>query len=264
MQVSLVVTTYNWKEALRLSLLSAFRQGHLPQEILVGDDGSREDTRELIQELSKIAPVPLHHLWQEDLGFRAARSRNACMARAKGEYIVIIDGDIILHKDFIADHLGFSKKGFFTQGSRVLLGPEVTSDLLKNNLESAPEFSFFSKDIKNRKNTVRSGCLSKVFSHSKKSLKGIRSANMSFWREDVLKINGFNEDFKGWGREDSEFALRMLNSGVCRQDLKFKALAYHLYHKENPRDDLKSNDAILEEAIKNKVAYCSQGLNNHL
>ena len=116
MLLSLIITTYNWKEALEVSLGSAFKQTILPCEIIVADDGSRSDTGEMVKRVAALSPVPVIHSWQEDKGFRLARSRNRAIAKARGEYIVLVDGDIILENHFIEDHLGFARPGFFIQG----------------------------------------------------------------------------------------------------------------------------------------------------
>jgi glycosyltransferase involved in cell wall biosynthesis len=98
---SLIVTTYNWPEALEACLQSAFKQTLLPKEIIVCDDGSTDSTKQVIDNLRKISPVSLVHLWQPDEGFQASKARNKGIAASVGEYIVQIDGDVLLHKDFI-------------------------------------------------------------------------------------------------------------------------------------------------------------------
>ena len=87
---------------------------------------------------------------------------------------------------------------------------------------------------------------------------------MSFFKDDCIKINGFNNDFIGWGREDSEFAVRLLNSGVIRKNLRFKGIQFHLYHPESKNVSLKRNDLILKESIKNKSVWCNNGINSFL
>ena len=107
MNISLIITTYNWKEALEVALLSAFGQTLLPDEIIVADDGSRAGTGNIVASLAKDAPIPVLHSWQEDKGFRLARSRNRAIAKARGEYIILVDGDVVLEKHFIEDHYKF-------------------------------------------------------------------------------------------------------------------------------------------------------------
>src|SRR6478736_8947 len=111
MRTSLVLTTYNWKQALDLCLDSVTRQRVLPDEVVVADDGSRPDTGELVRERAKDFPCPLIHAWQADSGFRAARVRNLGTAASSGDYVVFVDGDMILHPEFIADHTRLIKPG---------------------------------------------------------------------------------------------------------------------------------------------------------
>lgn len=257
MTISLIITTYNWKEALELSLLSALDQTRPADEILIADDGSREDTADLIEHITRESPVPIHHVWQEDQGFRAARIRNQAIVRAKSEYIIFIDGDVILHPTFLADHEEVARPRFFSQGSRVLLSQSKSALVLTNK---QTHFSLFEKGLNNRKNALHSRLLSRLVSTKAANLKGIKTCNFAFWRADAMAVNGFNEDFEGWGREDSEFAVRLMNSGARRQTIRFRALAFHLFHPPNPRDSLARNDRLLEEAVRNRSTWCKNGI----
>lgn len=259
--VSLLVTTYNWKEALELVLTSAFCQTHLPLEIVVADDGSRRDTAALVQRLQSQSPVPLIHVWQEDAGYRLSRNRNQGLVKAKGEYILLVDGDIVLHPQFVADHLAVARPGWFVQGPRALLNAELTQQSMADGRLRLPSNL---RGVGNKKNCLRSVWLSKMFSWERRSIGGIRLCNFAFWREDAYRVNGFNEAFEGWGREDSEFVVRLLNSGVRRQNLKFRALGYHLYHPMNARNRLALNDDLLKKTIESRLVRCEEGLNLHL
>lgn len=261
MQLSLIITTYNWKEALEVSLRSAFQQTLLPGEIIVADDGSRSDTGDMVARLAALSPVPVIHSWQEDKGFRLARSRNRAIARAKGEYIVLVDGDIVLEHHFIEDHLGFARPGFFIQGTRVLLSRELSAQVLTNK---AMLPTFCGRGVENRKNCLRSHILARLFSLTSRSLTGIKTCNFAFYKQAAIDVNGFNEDFVGWGREDSEFTVRLLNNGIRRRNLKFNGLAYHLYHPMNDRTRLENNDAILRQTIKRRRTWCAKGLDQYL
>jgi glycosyltransferase involved in cell wall biosynthesis len=258
---SLVVTTYNWPEALDLVIRSALDQSEPPYEIIVADDGSASETADLVARHRAAASVPVLHVWQEDLGFRAAASRNRAIAASGGDYVVIIDGDMLLHRDFIKDHRSLARRGSFIQGSRVLLSPSNTMQRLASG-ES--RVSMFEPGLGNRKNAMRLPLLSRLLAVEGRSLRGIRSCNMSFFREECIGVNGFNEDFTGWGREDSEFAVRLVNSGILRRNVRFAAIASHLWHHENPRHALAVNDRLLEEAISGKTIFCRNGIDKHL
>ena len=257
MKVSLIITTYNRPSALKLVLESVLKQTLLPNEIIIADDGSNKNTKKQIDMLSYNSKIPIIHIWQEDLGFRAAMIRNKAIAYSSGEYIIMIDGDILLEKNFIFDHINASARGIFIQGKRVLLGKEITNGIIANKYKN---INIFSRNISNRKNCIRSKILSLLTSKLSYSTIGIKTCNFSLYRDDILSVNGFDNSFVGWGREDSEFAIRLVNKGIKRKDLKFRAIAYHLYHPENTRACLPANNLKLQKTIKEKLTVCQNGI----
>lgn len=198
MLVSLMISTYNWKEALSLCLYSAFAQTVKPCEILIADDGSRDDTKQLIDKMRTKTDIPIVHVWHEDKGFRLSAIRNRSIERAKGDYIIQIDGDILLDKHFIADHLELAEKGYFVCGSRVLLGRMATARLLRG-VETHP--ALFKQDLSFLLNAFRSHTLRLYLAnrYAKNSMLRIRGCNMAFWKEDLLRVNGYNESLEMWG-----------------------------------------------------------------
>ena len=134
---------------------------------------------------------------------------------------------MVLHPNFIADHIGCSIPNTFVLGSRGLIGPEKTNRMLT---EEIIDVGFFTRGIDRRRHTIRNRLLSRLLSAESMSTRSIKSCNQGFWRDDRIRVNGFNEDMTGWGREDNELGVRILNSGVKRRTLKFQALAYHLHH----------------------------------
>lgn len=258
--VSLVVTTYNWKDALEMVLRSIIQQKTLPNEVIIADDGSRNDTKLLIESYQKNFPVPLIHCWHEDKGFRAAAIRNKAIHTAKGEYIILTDGDIVLGKSFIQDHKRIAQTNYLIQGSRVLLSENTTKKYIA---DKNIRFSFFTKGIKNHLNTLSIPILSFLFSQNRGGHTNVRSCNMACWKKDIVKVNGFNEDFVGWGREDSEFVIRMYNAGLKRKNLKFGGVAFHLYHPENSRALLDKNNDLMNKSMEEKISYCPNGLNKY-
>ena len=261
MRVSLIITTYNRPDALMLVLQSIENQTKLPEQVIIADDGSDDNTKKLITNYQEYSSLNIIHSWQEDKGFRLAKSRNKAIAISNFEYIVLVDGDVILHPKFIQDHLDNAEPGYFVQGSRVLLTQNGTRQALNN---SRYNFSFLSKGIRNRKNAIHSIYLSKLLSKKKNYLKGIKTCNMSFYKEDCLNVNGFNNDFEGWGREDSEFAVRLLNNGIDRKNVRFNMIQFHLWHKQTAKDLLRQNDAILSSAIDNHSNWCDNGIKRYL
>lgn len=258
-KVSLIVTTYNWKEALSVTLASIKKQTVIPFEVIVADDGSRSDTQSLIEQYKENFPTQLIHSWQEDTGFRLAASRNKAIAKARGDYLIIVDGDLHLPPKFIQSHLNAAKKGCFVQGGRVLLGRKVSKNVLDKHFVP----SFFSSDIRNRHNMLDSLVLSRIFTKIRNNDQSTRGCNFALWKRDAVSVNGYNEDFEGWGREDSEMVVRLLNKGLNRIYLKFQAAVYHVYHKDNSREMLEGNDRIYQKSRNERLTACDNGLNKY-
>lgn len=261
MKAALLISTYNWKEALSVIFESVLTQTKMPDEILIADDGSKEDTKELILKFSKNCTVPVKHFWQEDEGFRKSKILNKAIAASTSDYIIQVDGDCILHKKFIEDHVRHSSKNTYLYGSRVNILPKYVSKVL--NLKIT-KFSLFSKEIKNKSRTLHLPILSKFYKKHNGLSKKFRGCNLSFWRSDFIEINGYNEDFEGWGREDSDLAIRMNNSGVQAKRIRYSGIVYHIYHKINSKDNLQLNDLIQDKTIKQKVIRCDKGVSQYL
>jgi glycosyltransferase involved in cell wall biosynthesis len=263
-KVSLIVSTYNRPDALEMVFESIKGQSALPFEVIVADDGSTNETKSLVEKYKSEFQIPLIHCWQEDKGFRLSQIRNKAIAQAKGNYIVLIDGDIIIHKNFIRDHIGHATPGFFIQGSRVLINNSLTKKTLekKHFIKVNP----FSKGIRNRINSIRNTILSSLFYIKLiNRYKCIKGCNMSFWKEDLVKVNGYNEEFIGWGSEDKELVVRLYNNGIYGQRLKFAAIAYHLHHSKNiDSNRLTQNNKMLEKALKEKPTTCVKGIDKYL
>ncbi|RZJ52071.1 MAG: glycosyltransferase [Flavobacterium sp.] len=258
---TLVTPTYNWPEALELLLLSVLNQSVLPNEIIIADDGSREDTKDLIERFKKTFPIPLVHIWHEDIKNRKPRIMNMAIAAAKYDYIVEIDGDIILNKYFIEDHLAFAEKGHYLFGSRVNIQERLLPELFSKKII---DFNLFSKGIKKRSRTIRIPFLMNFAKSVDKRSRKLRGCNMSFWKEDFIKINGFNESLVGWGIDDSEMIERLHNNGVKGKRLKYAGIAYHIYHKEQSKSHLDINNEIEEQTVKNKLTFIEKGVNQFL
>jgi len=261
MRVSLIIATYNWPESLILALRSIEKQTIVPEEVVIADDGSTAETKEIIDKFQKDSDLNIIHSWQEDNGFRVAKSRNKAIAKSCGDYIILIDGDIILHPKFVQDHVNNAKVGYFMQGSRVLLSQDITEQII---ISKRISFSFFSKGMKGRKNSIHSNFLSKIFSTKKNYLRGIKTCNIAFFRQDFINVNGFNNEFEGWGREDSEFVVRLFNNGINRKNVRFNAIQYHLWHTEIDRMSLDYNNQLLQNSIENKLKVCKKGINKYI
>lgn len=262
MKISVIVTTYNRPDALKKVLDGLLVQSCLPHDIIVADDGSGFETRQMLAPYLKNSRAPvIRHEWQKDRGFRAARIRNKAILASQGDYLVFLDGDCIPERHFLTDHQDLAEQGAFFQGKRVLVG-ESASDMFDHN-DTASVLKRIglacSSKISNRHHLVR---IPFFPSWKKTGLSGIRSCNMGVFKKDVLVVNGFNHEFIGWGREDSEFVARLYKYGLKRNENPFKAICYHLWHKENSRDRLADNDALLGYCRESNEYFCTRGISS--
>lgn len=263
LSVSVIISTYNRPEALSLCLKSLSVQSRLPDEIIIGDDGSKKETKNAIDRLRENFSVPIIHVWHEDKGFRLAKIRNKAVAASHGEYIIQVDGDLILHKDFVADHLRFAQPGFFLKGGRVNLTKNLTQSICTSN--RLIHFNFFSKGLMRRMNAIHCLPLSRFLAPRYKSGKVLGlGCNMSFWKKDYITINGYDEFYEGWGGEDYDFACRLMNIGVKRLYLKLSGIVYHLWHDDLYMYNREKNIAYYDEQKKLKKTICGKGVSQYL
>ena len=238
MDTSIIVTTYNWPDALALSLDSVLRQSVQDIQIVLADDGSDEHTARVVETVLGPSDRKWIHVRHADVAVRQSRIKNLAVKYATGEYLIFSDHDVILHPEFIADHLAFAQKGFFLQGKRALLSEPLTLKILTAGMFVPPPP--YLPGIGNRKNTLRCPALGRTLIRPKKFQTSLRGCNFSVSKEDYLEVDGFDEVFDGlWGREDSDICYRLFHNGVYVKNLWFAALQYHLFHK----------------TIKNKAIY---------
>ncbi|MEW4925175.1 glycosyltransferase family 2 protein [Algibacter sp. 2305UL17-15] len=258
---TLIIATYNWPEALDLVLISVRNQKVFPSEVIIADDGSKEDTKQLVENYQKDFPVPLHHVWHEDVGFTKSIILNKAIAKASGHYIIQVDGDCIVHPQFVKDHLKFAASNVYLFGSRVTIKKEFLPILFSTKKVN---FSPFSKGIKKRTRALHVPLFGKLYGTSAEFSKKYRGCNTSFFKSDFIAVNGYNEDFKGWGREDSELAIRFLNYGLSARRLRYLGIVYHIFHVEKPKDRLEINNDIEATTIAKKVKFCKNGVDKYL
>lgn len=261
MKVALLISTYNWPTALELVLLSLKRQSLKPDEVLIADDGSTEETRALIEDFRMKCTFPIHHFWHEDKGFRRSLILNKAIAGSSANYIIQTDGDCIMHKDFIRDHVRMKQPSTHLYGSRVNIQESFLDELF---LKKKISFGFFSKGIKKRTRNLRIPLFASFYGKKKDLSKKLRGCNLSFWRDDFIAVNGYNEDIEGWGREDSEMVTRMINNGVWGKRLRYRGIIYHIWHKTANQSRFEINDSLQQRAIENKSTWCENGIDKYL
>jgi glycosyltransferase involved in cell wall biosynthesis len=271
--ISVIVTTYNREDALAAVLRSLARQTDHNFEVVVADDGSRKATAAMIDAWRTKVAYPIRHVWHEDCGFRAAEIRNVAILASRGAYCIFLDGDCIVRPNFIANHRRLAEYGTFATGNRVLLSPGLTERVLREKLE--PEIwgirLWLSERWRGGVNRVSAllclslGPLRRMRGHA---WQGARSCNLAIWRSDLELVDGFDSDYSGWGKEDSDIIIRLIRAGVRRKIGSFATGVIHLWHAKADRSRLDENEQKLVRVMSSDNFRAKCGLsslrNNHV
>ena len=266
--ISVIITTYNWEEALEACVHSLFVQEDLMFEIIIADDGSKTATTQLVNQLSKQSPVSLKHCFHEDKGFRAGTIRNKAVEMSTGDYLLFIDGDCIVFPYFIKRHRLFAKKGYFVPGNRVLLSQYFTGRVLKEHLLLYQQ---------NRLNFIKwrlQGYINRLLPLIYLPFENFRlrypqrwqkamTCNLALWKNDFIAVNGFDQLFEGWGYEDSDLVIRLIHLGIKRKEGRFALPVLHLWHSQNDRNAEQENyQRLMQRLNDKKFIWAEQGLNH--
>jgi len=266
--ISVIVTTYNRPDALRAVLAGLMAQTQRNFEILVADDGSRDETRLMVESMARAAPLSIVHVWQEDRGFRAAAARNRAVARARGDYLIFLDGDCVPRPAWIGTHGALAERGWMVAGNRILLSESLTRDVLARREPlhawsgARWHLAWVAGDVNRRLpfTTLPLGPLRKIAAHR---WQRVRTCNLGIWRDDFMRVNGFDESYEGWGFEDSDLAVRLINSGVRRKEGAFATGVLHLWHKENDRAREGENWQRLQARIASREMRATVGIDHY-
>lgn len=266
--ISVIVTTYNWPEALDLSLQSLAEQTDTNYEVIVADDGSTEATQAVIKKWQEHYPAPLKWSWQEDKGFRAARSRNKAVTIADGDYLILMDGDCFVRPDFVAAHRRLAQKTCIVPGQRILLSPAFTQECLQSKAIDWRKnfFQLFSLTRQRKLNR----CFITIplpldWMRLKKPHRWqwVRTCNCALFKDDYIAVGGQDEAYEGWGYEDSDMAIRLINNGCSVKWGGFTSPCFHLCHKEFDRTLEGRNRDRLNHLLQSKKIQADRPMSQH-
>lgn len=256
---SVVITAFNWAEALKLTLKSLLEQTFKSFEIVIADDGSSDGTAGVVKEILGSSEFSWCHVYHDHKGVRQSRIKNLAVSHSRGSYLIFVDQDTILHPDFIHDHLIMASESAFLQGKRVLLTKEFTEKTLRESVLKPPRP--WARGLMNRKNSFRCRAIGGVFSRPRQFQNSLRGCNFSLFRSDFLMVDGFDEVYdQSWGREDSDLCYRLFHGGLKVRNLWFSALQYHLYHGKTARWDQARLDSELQRNLREKRVKAIKGL----
>lgn len=266
--LSLIIAFYNDIRFLEIILAALEIQSFNDFEIIIADDGSGPEIVERVSTLIKTSPMTIKHVWHEDKGFRKTTILNSAVKASDADYLVFIDGDCVPHPRFLEEHYRNRAARTALTGRRVNLSESVsnalTPDLVRAGALQGVLFRRLIMDgFVGKARNVEMGFYIKNMTlrhFLNRKRRGLKGCNMSFNREDLIAVNGFDERYcaPSTGEDtDIEFRLRLI--GVDVRNLKNVAILYHRYHKKIERGDA-ANIPIFNQTRKDKTAFTPYGL----
>ncbi|CAM4284270.1 glycosyltransferase family 2 protein [Flavobacterium terrigena] len=269
--ISVIITTYNSETWLEKVLWGYAVQSFTDFELIIADDGSTSKTKDLLDSFKSEFKHPIVHVWQEDNGFQKTKILNKAIVKASSSYILFSDGDCIPRRDFIATHLKHKKKGYFLSGGYFKLNDVVSNSIDANSIKNQSCFQIkwlldngLKLNFKISKLTQNSffGQFMNWITPTKKTFNG---HNTSCFKEDLIAVNGFNEEMK-YGGLDREIGERLFNNKIKSKQIRYSAICLHLNHDRSyaTKDNWLNNNYIRKFNKQNNVTTIKNGLSKYL
>lgn len=266
--LGVIISTYNNPKWLEKVLWGYLNQTVPADEIVIADDGSRDDTRQLIESYKD--KLPLKHVWHEDNGFQKSMILNKAIVASTADYLLFTDQDCIPRPDFLETHVRFSQKGFFLSGGYFRLPMDISEKITKEDVLSESAFKLSWLKTHKLPHTFKSTKLfnNKAFASVMNTITPAKATwngcNASGWRDDILKTNGFNEEMQ-YGGQDREFGERMFNMGLKSKQIRYSAILLHLDHKRpyKTAESIEKNVAIRKNTRTSGIIETPHGIKKH-
>ena len=270
MKTELIVSTYNSPRALNLCLTSVACQRLRPDSICIADDGSGPETARSIAEFAAAHPeLRLRHVWHEDRGFEKGAILNKAMASSEADFLVFIDGDVLIHPDFIARHVQLAQRGRFCTGSLIRLDTPTTAIVTPEMVRDGTVFARCWLRQHGAIDRLGTWLKTMPFPMAVMNLldlltpvqKALCGANASLFRDDALAVNGYDEQIK-YGGGDKDFGVRLANRGIRGRHLRYTAPLVHLDHPRGYADPqkIKRHKQKIRERRRSRQYWVEDGI----
>lgn len=266
-QISIILSTYNQPSWLEKALQGYEFQTFKDFEILIADDGSKDETRLLIENYKKKSKLKIKHIWHEDNGFQKTIILNKSIISSKSDYLLFSDGDCIPRSDFVEKHISQKEEKYFLSGGYFKLPMSISELISLDDIKNQNCFDInwlkkngLNSSIKNYKLTAR-GCTEKLLNRLTPTKATWNGHNSSGWKKDILNVNGFDERMQ-YGGEDRELGERMLNLGIRSKQLRYSAVCVHLDHGRGyvKQEMIEKNNIIRKKVKQTKSVYTLHGI----
>lgn len=268
MTISVIITTYNHPKWLQKVLWGYAHQTHEDFELVIADDGSSEETKQVIERFQRDTPnIPLQHIWHEDQGFRKTQILNKAILASQGEYLVFTDGDCVPRADFLTVHGAYAKRGYFLSGGYCKLPMELSRAITEHDIRSGVSFDYkwlHERGLQSNSARLKLSLpqvirpIADLLTPTKPTWNGMSS---STYRDYLLEVNGFNEEMQ-YGGLDRELGERLWNLGLKSKQIRHRAVCLHLDHSRGYKDEelVAANRARRQQAKDQKIVCCAQGI----
>jgi glycosyltransferase involved in cell wall biosynthesis len=267
MHVSIILSTYNNPEWLEKVLWGIEMQSYKDFEVVIADDGSGDETKQLIERFQNETELSIQHCWHEDNGFKKCQILNIATVAAKGEYLIFTDGDCVPRTDFIATHVQHSEPRHFLSGGYCKLPMGLSKLISKDDIISGRAFdiSWLKENGLKSFSSCRKLGLTNPWTKVADKLTSTKptwnGCNASTWKKDIIEINGHNDTMQ-YGGEDREMGERLINLGHQSKQLRHRAVLIHLDHSRSyvNQEALDYNMSVREETIQTKRTWSKEGI----
>ncbi|MBI2932064.1 MAG: glycosyltransferase [Planctomycetes bacterium] len=233
-RVSVILSIFDQPRAFRFSLIGYQRQTYRDFELCIADDGSDDETKRIIEEFARTSDIPVRHVWQENTGYRRAKIANEAVKVSMGEIILLSDGDCIPHRDFVGAHAERGGPNTFCVGGYVRLSADASKALTLENVRAGDyENAMTSKDRRQFQMTHWKSLWGVMWGKMNKPK--VYGCNISCGRDVYVGVNGYDENYDGFGKEDSDLRNRMRRYGARPVSLWGKAWVYHVDDVIDPK-----------------------------
>lgn len=267
---TVMFATYNEPRWLEWVLWGYTTQTTRDFEVIVVDDGSREDTREVIDRLRPQMNFPLRHFWQPDEGYQKCKGMNRGILLADSDYLIFTDGDCIPHPEFVLRHLSLRERGRYLTGGYSKLPLDLSHAITREDILAgrATDYAWLAANGLERhtlKLRIRNETLRSVMNAITPVKPRLHGHNASAWKDDVVRVNGWDERMQ-YGGQDLELGERLVNAGVRGKTIRYSAICVHLEHKRGymKPEMREKNDRIRAETRANHAAWTPYGIDLHL
>jgi glycosyltransferase involved in cell wall biosynthesis len=267
LSTAVIVATYNWPRALELVLWGLAAQRDRAFRVIVADDGSGPETRDLLDRMRTEAGLDILHIWHDDQGFRKSEILNRAIAAAGEEYLIFTDGDVIPRDDFVAVHKRLAERGTYLAGMTVRLPKELSERLTPEDVRTGrvTDLGWLrSQGLRPGRHALRFSrhyAWNAFLDRITTSKRRWRGGNASTFREHLLAVNGFDNGM-GYGGQDAEIGERLDNLGLRHQRVRFRAMTVHLWHERPWRDEavVVENGRYREQVRAEKIVRTPRGI----